>query len=368
MRCTNEPIARQANRSEKSTIEAWLQVERILARCQADLAVIPVKAAARIAQISLSQLDRSLLRTDMNLVGRPIVGLVKQLRTLVGSEYSDYVHFKATTQDIMDTAVGIQMKQGLKEISESVDRIILLLDSLSKAHRDTLMIGRTNGQYALPIFFKSKLQLWISELFRRKEAIEEAANRGLLVQIGGPVGDLSQYENGIGQSIKARVAERIGLGLTEPHWQNSRDGLADIINALGALCASLCKIAHNVNILSSSDIGELSEGFAEGKGASSSMAHKKNQRASEFSEAVARLGRQRSEQINEITLHEHERSGGVWIAEWIIVPEVFLLTSGALMWSERLFENIHVHDKAMLANINRFEEESGSHRIARTSH
>jgi len=189
--------------------------------------------------------------------------------------------------------------------------------------------------------------VWIGELGRRRQALEEAAARGLLVQIGGPVGDLSGYDSESGAALKKSVASEFGLGIADPHWQNARDGVADIITALGALCAALCKIAHNINLLASSDIGEVAEGHTEGRGASSSMAHKRNQRATEFAEAVARLGRQRSEQILETGLHQHERSGGVWIAEWVIVPDVFLLSSGALMWAERLFDGLQVNDGRM---------------------
>lgn len=147
------------------------------------------------------------------------------------------------------------------------------------------------------------------------------------------------------------VAKALGLGVTDPHWQNARDGVSDIVTALGTLCATLCKIAHNLNLLSSSDIGELSETHVTGKGASSSMPHKRNQRASEFAEAVARLGRQRSEQIGELTMHQHERSGGVWICEWLVVPEVFLLTSGALAWSEQMLSSVHINADIMRDNV-----------------
>ena len=210
-----------------------------------------------------------------------------------------------------------------------------------------MMIGRTNGQYAMPMSFATKLGVWSAELTRRREAIAQARGRGLLVQVGGLVGDLSAYEEGAGEALKCKMAKTLNLKTADPHWQNARDGLADIVTALGMLCATLSKICHNINLLSSSDIQEVHEGYAQGKGASSSMAHKTNQRASEFGEAVARLGRQRAEQIGELTLHQHERSGGVWIAEWIVVPEVFLLTSGALAWSERLFLDLNVDRAAM---------------------
>jgi 3-carboxy-cis,cis-muconate cycloisomerase len=147
------------------------------------------------------------------------------------------------------------------------------------------------------------------------------------------------------------LAEALGLGAVEPHWQNARDGVADTVSSLGALCATICKIAHNINLLSSSDIGEVCECHENGKGASSSMHHKRNQRASEFAEAVARLGRQRSEQIGELIMHQHERSGGVWVGEWLVVPEVFLLSSGALSWAKRMLTDLRVNEDQMERNL-----------------
>ncbi|WP_372573599.1 lyase family protein [Ruegeria jejuensis] len=332
--------------SEHATISAWLKVEQILTRCQADLSLIPLDAAAALETVSISDLDIEALATEMELVGRPIVGLVKQLRALVG-EYGCHLHHKATTQDIMDTAMVMQMNLGLTEIGACTGHLIDLLDGHIGAHPSTMLLGRTNGQHAVPMKLTTKLTVWRSELVRRREALEQAADRGLNVQIGGPVGDLRGYQDGSGEQVKAAVAARLGLGVVAPHWQNARDGIADVATALGALCATLCKIAHNVNLLSSSDIAEASEAPANGKGASSSMHHKRNQRASEFMEAVSRLGRQKAEQIGEFTLHEHERSGGAWIGEWVIIPEVFLLTSGALHWAQALFAGLTFHPEKM---------------------
>ncbi len=337
--------------SEDETLASWIAVEQVLARCQSELGLIPQEAARRIGGISADQIDRNRLAGEMDLVGRPIVGLVGQMRGLVGDASAAYVHYRATTQDIIDTAMAMQMRDGLDEIVASIDRMVLRLEYLTEDHGDARMIGRTNGQHAVPMDFATRLLVWISELRRRRQALMEAAGRGLLVQIGGPVGDLGRYEGDTGPALKQKVAAALDLGTAEPHWQNARDGVADIVTALGALCASLCKIAHNVNLLASSDIGEVCEGHSDGRGASSSMAHKRNQRATEFGEAVARLGRQRSEQIQEVCLHQHERSGGVWIAEWMIVPEVFLLTSGALMWAERLFDGLQVDAHRMAANL-----------------
>ncbi len=344
--------------SESATISAWIRVEQTLASVQSDAGLIPKKAADAIGALSIADLDLDQMRQDMVLVGRPIVNLVKQFQNFVGPEFAAYVHYNSTTQDVMDTATSAQMKLGLEDVRGTVAGLIGELDSRITIHEATRMMGRTNGQYAVPMSLATKLRVWRSELVRRDLALKEAAKRGLFVQIGGPLGDLTKYDGDIGRTVKNGVAQALGLGIADPHWQNARDGVSDIVTALGALCATLCKIAHNVNMLSSSDVGELSETHTNGKGASSSMQHKRNQRASEFAEAVARLGRQRSEQIGELTLHQHERSGGVWIGEWLVVPEVFLLTSGALAWSEQMLGSMHINADKMRDRIATVEQNS----------
>jgi len=337
--------------SEDTTISMWIEIEQVLARTQSDVGLITAQAADAVSTFSLESLDRQRMYEDMMVVGRPIVGLVKQIRDHVGQELASQIHFCSTTQDIMDTALAVQMKRGLQDIMASIDCMIADLEGKIDDNRDTRMVGRTNGQHAVPMLLSTKLLVWREELRRHQERLNDAAERGLLVQVGGPIGDLSNYEGEAGQQVKSGVAKALGLGTAEPHWQNARDGIAEIVTGLGGLCGSLTKIAHNINLLSSSDIAELAERHSNGKGASSSMHHKKNQRASEFAEAAGRLGRQRAEQIGELSLHQHERSGGVWVAEWVVVPEVFLLTSGALGWSGKMLKDLTVCKESMAAKL-----------------
>lgn len=337
--------------SEAATIDAWLRVEQAISQCQADMGLIPEKAAAALNAVTAEQLDYALFLEDLALVGRPIVGFVKQLRTLVGPENAPHIHLGTTTQDIMDSATALQLKAGIALIDARVATVLDQLRSLSSAHGDTVMMGRTNSQHADPIMFGMKVGVWRAEVERRRAALADAAGRGLNVQFGGPVGDLAAFDTDVGPALKRRIADALGLGVVDPHWQNARDGIAEIVGALGGLSASLAKIAHNVNMLSASDVGELMETAAPGKGASSVMAHKANQRNSEFAEALGRLARQRSEAILETTMHEHERSGGVWIAEWVIVPHTFLLCSAALKWTIDMFAQLNVDTARMQATV-----------------
>ena len=337
--------------SEEKTISLWLQVEHTLASVQAEMGLIPENAANAIGNIRLENIDIGLLSEEVKLAGRPIAGFVRQLQKYVGHEYGRFVHFGTTTQDIMDTATSLQMRDGLDCIRKTLQRIIAGLEDLAKRHNGTEMIGRTNGQWAIPITFGCKVTLWAAELKRRLEIIDACSRQALQVQLGGPVGNLSSFEQGAGIALRKHVAEKLGLAALESSWQNRREGFGDIVLSLGQLGTSVEKVCHNVNLLSSSEIGELYEVPAPGKGASSAMAHKRNQRCSEFGEALGRLVRGRAVQIGETAIVEHERSGGVWIAEWVIIPEVFLLASGALYWLETLFATLKIDTERMAENL-----------------
>jgi 3-carboxy-cis,cis-muconate cycloisomerase len=340
--------------SEQAMVESWLNVEKTLATCQAQQGLIPKSAADALNDVSIEQIDIDVLQEKMQLVGRPIVGLVEQLKSQVEPQFSPFVHYLTTTQDIMDTGCMLQMQTGLAELEQQLDCVLIQLERHLNEQQNTVMLGRTNGQHAIALRFNSKINVWVSELKRRREVLKFAVKNGLMVQVGGPVGDLSKYPGSSGLSVKAAMAEQLNMNVAYPHWQNARDTMGDIMSAIGALCASLCKIAHNINLLASSDIAEVSEGYQTGRGASSSMAHKKNQRASEFAEATARIARQRAEQFGELTLQQHERSGGVMIGEWLVIPDVFLLCSGALLWSEQLFTHLQIHEEVMQAHINAY--------------
>ncbi len=337
--------------SDYATVSAWLRIEQNLAAVQAEKGLIPHAASTALATITPEDIDIDLLSEKTLFVGRPIVGLVKQLRDQLSSEHSASIHYGTTTQDIMDTATVLQMQAGLAVILQEVGKIIKRLDILTIEHTNTQMIGRTNGQFAKPVTFAMKTGLWSAELKRRIDAINDASTRGLQVQFGGPVGTLDTFDKTTGLALRKAFAKQLGLNSSELTWQNSRDGLGDIILAIGQLGGSIEKITHNVNLLSSSGIAELYETPVAGKGASSSMSHKRNQRCSEFGEALGRLMREKAIQVGSTGIQEHERSGGACIAEWVLIPEVFLISSGALKWTKQLFNTLHVDSAAMLENL-----------------
>ncbi len=336
---------------ERGTAESWVTVEKAVARAQARLGIIPAEAAREIeAELSSSKLDLERLHADTLDVGRPIAGLAQQLGEQVGKGHDVWVHYGITTYDVMDTAKVLQVRDGIEEVLGQLGVFRRALMGLAAKHRDTVMIARTNNLHAQPQTFGAKLANWIEECLRHEARLREARKRTLVVQFGGAVGTLASMAPD-GLTFRETVAAELGLGVALSNWHNARDAMTEVALCLGNICASLARIAQNVNSLGSTEIGELSETGKQGRGRSTSMAHKRNPRAAEFAESVARLGRQRAMGMAEIMGQEHDRCGGTWIAEWMLVPETFLLTSGALAWAIDLVGRLEVHEERMRANI-----------------
>ncbi|WP_133405957.1 lyase family protein [Parashewanella tropica] len=341
---------------EDRTLHLWLDIEKTIAKHQAQLGLISADTALKLSQLKAEYLDRQALQEDMKLTGRPILGLVKQLKNALPKAQQSQVHFGLTTQDIMDTCTAIQLKRSLEHIKQTIRKLLTTIDPLVTSSSSITAIARTNGQYAMPMQLSQKFTLWQAELQRRLESINHVQSHFLWLQLSGSVGDSNAF-GAHGKQLRDNVASELGLSVIEPHWQNARDGIAEIINSIGLLCSTLTKIAHNINLLSSSDIAEFQEVIEKGKGASSSMPHKRNQRNSEMAEAISRLARQHCEQMNELTLHQHQRQGGVWISEWYLIPQIFMLTSGALKWINSTFCELEINHQQVKSNLNRFDLE-----------
>lgn len=336
---------------EAGTIASWVEVERAVARAQAKIGIAPNAFAKEIDnKLRAEKIDLQRLQASTKKIGRPIVGLIEQLKEQVDSEAREWVHYGITTYDTMDTGRSLQLRDGLILIKASLARFQAQLIQLAKAHRNTLMIGRTNNLHAQPMTFGTKLATWIEECLRHQERLDALEARALVIQFGGAVGTLASLGDK-GLAFRDAVAEELGLHSVTSNWHNARDGIVETGQVLGLICASLARIGQGVNMLESTEIGELAEMGDIGRGKSTTMAHKNNPRAAEFTEAVARLGRHRSTGLIEVMGQDHDRCGGTWIAEWALVPEVFLLTSGALSWANELAERLQVNEGRMRANI-----------------
>lgn len=299
-----------------------------------------------------SQLDLDRLRHETEIVGYPILPLVRQLSAICGDEAGKYVHWGATTQDIMDLASVLQMKEGLVIVERLLKDIIATLRGLSEKYRDTPMAGRTHLQHALPVTFGYKCAVWLSGFQRHLERLEQLKTRTLLVQFGGAAGSLASLGSG-DDGLRVRKALADDLGLTDPPitWHVARDGVAEIANFLALMGGSMGKLALDIIIMSSNELGEVSEPFVPHRGASSTMPQKRNPISSEVILAASKILRSNAGLVLDGMVADFERASGPWHLEWVAVPESFVIAVGALSQTHFALAGLSAHPKQMLDNL-----------------
>ncbi len=336
--------------SDASLIARYVEVEIALARAEARCGVIPQDAAEAIAQrADAASLDLEELRRETDIVGYPILPLVHQMARQCG-EAGRYVHWGATTQDIMDTALVLQLRAGLKIIEADIAALRGILAGLSKRYRDTPMAGRTHLQQALPITFGYKTAIWLSMFDRHAARLEELKPRVLVGQFAGAAGTLASL-GAKGFDVQRALCEELGLGVPVATWHVARDSLAEAVNFLALVTGSLGKIALDLMIMASSEFAEVYEPFVKGRGASSTMPQKRNPISSELMLAASKAVRQHAGLMLDAMVQDFERATGPWHAEWMAIPESFVLTAGSLHQAKFALSGLIVDDKRMADNL-----------------
>ena len=336
--------------SDLSLISRYAEVEVALAKAEARCGVIPAEAAAEIAKrTDVSAFDFELLRQETDIVGYPILPLVHQMVKQCG-EAGRYVHWGATTQDIMDTAVVLQMRDGLDIIEADIAALRGILADLSKRYRDTRMAGRTHLQQALPVTFGYKTAIYLAMFDRHAERLAQLKPRVLVGQFAGAAGTLASLGDK-GFEVQQAFCEQLGLGVPISTWHVARDAFAEAINFLALVTGSLGKIALDIMIMASTEFAELYEPFAKGRGASSTMPQKRNPISSELMLAAAKGVRQHAGLMMDAMVQDLERATGPWHAEWMAIPESFVLTAGALHQAKFALGGLIVDEKKMADNL-----------------
>ncbi|KUL88499.1 hypothetical protein ZTR_05385 [Talaromyces verruculosus] len=339
--------------NDESYIKRCVDAETALARAQSKCNVIPSQIGAQVTQNAVaSKLDLERLRHETEIVGYPILPLVRQLSSLCGEEAGKYVHWGATTQDIMDLASVLQMKDGLVVVERLLRDVIKTLRELSEKYRDTPMAGRTHLQHALPVTFGYKCAVWLSGFQRHLERLHELKDRALMAQFGGAAGSLASLGDG-DDGLRVRKALAEELGLTDPSitWHVARDGVAEITNFLALLGGSMGKLALDIIIMSSNELGEVSEPFVPHRGASSTMPQKRNPISSEVILAASKILRSNAGLVLDGMVSDFERASGPWHLEWVAVPESFVIAVGALFQTHFALSGLAVNTKQMLDNL-----------------
>jgi 3-carboxy-cis,cis-muconate cycloisomerase len=336
--------------SDFSLVSRYAEVEVALARAEARCGVIPLDAADEIAKrTDVSALDFDLLRQETDIVGYPILPLVHQMVKQCG-DAGRYVHWGATTQDIMDTAVILQVRAGLEIIEADISALRGILAGLSKRYRDTPMAGRTHLQQALPVTFGYKTAIWLAMFDRHAERLAQLKPRVLVGQFAGAAGTLASLGTK-GFEVQKALCEELGLGVPVSTWHVARDGLAEAINFLAVVTGSLGKIALDIMMMASTEFGEVYEPFVKGRGASSTMPQKRNPISSELMLAAAKGVRQHAGLMLDAMVQDFERATGPWHAEWMAIPESFVLTAGSLHQAKFALGGLIVDEKKMAENL-----------------
>src|SRR5437660_1964281 len=336
--------------SDFSLVSRYAEVEVALAQAEAKCGVIPQEAAGQIAaRTDVAALDFELLRQETDIVGYPILPLVHQMVKQCG-EAGRYVHWGATTQDIMDTAVVLQLRAGFEIIEQDIAELRKILADLSKRHRDTPMAGRTHLQQALPVTFGYKTAIWLAMFDRHAERLTQLKPRVLVGQFAGAAGTLASLGDK-GFEVQQALCEELGLGVPVATWHVARDSLAEVVNFLALVTGSLGKIALDIMMMASTEFAEVYEPFVKGRGASSTMPQKRNPISSELMLAAAKGVRQHAGLMMDAMVQDFERATGPWHAEWMAIPESFVLTAGALHQAKFALGGLIVDEKKMADNL-----------------
>lgn len=337
--------------SDAGYLARCLEVEAALARAQAREGVIPEAAAREItAKAGLSSLDLARLKRETEIVGYPILPLVKQLAAACAGDAGGYVHWGATTQDIMDTAVVLQLRAAFELLETDLVAILSSLEVLARRYRVTPMAGRTHLQQALPVTFGYKAAVWRAPLARHRERLAQLRPRVLVGQFGGAAGTLASLGDK-GLAVRAGLMRELGLGEAGITWHVARDGFAEAVLFTGLLTGSLAKIASDVMMMMSTEFGEVFEPFEHGRGASSTMPQKRNPISSELILACARLVRQHCALMLDAMVQDFERATGPWHAEWIALPQSFIATAGAMKQARLMLAGLSVDTSRMQRNL-----------------
>jgi 3-carboxy-cis,cis-muconate cycloisomerase len=335
---------------ETAYFQRMLDVEAALARVQGRMGVIPADAAeAIVAAAKLQNLRTEDLAASARNVGYPVVGLVSFLSKAAGA-HGGWTHWGATTQDIMDTATVLQVRDGLDLIETELRAILAALASKADQHRNTVMAGRTHLQQALPVTFGLKCAIWAMPFLAHLQRLGQLRSRVQMVEFGGAAGTLASLGD---QGIPIMEALAVDLGLAAPlaPWHVCRDALAEAVSFLGLISGTLAKIATDIILLAQTEVGEVAEPYIAGRGQSSTMPQKRNPIASEYILAAARMVQGLVPVMQGAMAQDHERATGPWQAEALVLPQAFVLTHGALLHARAIAEGMVVDASRMRANL-----------------
>jgi 3-carboxy-cis,cis-muconate cycloisomerase len=337
--------------SDEALINGMLLFEMALATAQASVGIIPAEAANEINDVlDKLNINPEDLATGTLQNGVPVISLLSIAKDQLSAETKKHLHYGATSQDAMDTAQVLMIRDALHLIEERINTFIKNLTQLLSQYGETPCMAHTRGQQAIPITFGTKINAWLQPLQRQMQRLTEIKNRLLVVQLGGAAGTLSTYPDKAAALISGMANELKLVPATS--WHTQRDNLCEFTNWLAMLTGITGKMGADILVMSQTEINEVQE--SEEGGRSSAMPHKNNPVLSEALVALARLNATLQSQQLQSLVHVNERDATAWILEWNAIPQMIINTGTALNHAISISTAIQVNAAAMQQNIERF--------------
>ena len=337
--------------NDENRVQTWFDVEVALAEAQAELGMIPadaaveIRAKARVENVDVAEIGRGIAAT-----AHPIVPALRALEHVCENGAGEFIHYGATTQDIMDTGLVLQLKQAWPLILRDLEASRTALAKLAREHRSTVMVGRTHGQQALPLTFGYKCAVWVDEIGRQIERCREAEARLFTGNITGAVGTMASF-GPKGPEMQVLALKKLDLAAPNICWHSSRDRVCELANLMTQIAGTFGKIAREIYALQQIEFSELSEPHHAGKVGSSTMPHKRNPATVELSIGLSRLIRAQQVAIQDAVHQEHERYSALLRIELAAVPEMMIYTGALLAKMRGVVERLNVDPARMRENL-----------------
>ena len=327
-----------------------IEAEAALARAQARLGIVPDGLAAAVEAVDPGTLDLAALGAQTAVSGVPTIPFIAAMQARLPADLARSFHKGATTQDILDTGMVLQLRRALDLVAADLDGTLAGLMRMAETHRATPCVGRTYGQHAAPLTFGCKAAVWLTGIADAAGGLSQVRGRLLVASLGGPVGTLASL-GGKGPAVLDAFARELGLGTTPLAWHTLRGRVAEAGSWVAVLLGSLAKMATDVASLASTEIGEVAEPHVPGRGGSSAMPHKRNPVSSTVILAAHAAAGGHVQTLFNAMAAAHERPAGLWHAEWHALPMLLGLASGALREARALAEGLTVDAARMEANL-----------------
>jgi 3-carboxy-cis,cis-muconate cycloisomerase len=342
-----------ATTSDRAWLQAMLDAEAALAWAEADVGVVPRTAADAIAAACRAEaFDVDELGRAARAGGNPAIPMVAALRARVAGDAAGFVHWGATSQDVIDTAAMLVVARTLGVMGPDLDGLAAGAARLAEAHRDTPMVARTLLQHALPTTFGLKAAGWLTAVLEARRRVAWVRTERLAVQLGGAAGTLASL-GADGPAVVERFGARLGLRAPLLPWHTDRTRVAEVAGVLGEVAGVVGKVALDVVLLSQTEVGEVAEPAAPGRGASSTLPHKRNPVGAASMDAAVRRAHAMVGVLLGSMVQPHERAAGAWQAEWPALTELLALTGGAVAHGRDVVCGLEVDAARMRENLER---------------